>query len=164
MIARSFAIAILPCVLLVGFSVPGAAGNMTAQQANACYVGFGAQKAAMDVFVAGKSYINDPRHEHADSLDTIAWNYMNAHGKDLHGEPLGSIAGTVPRIEPSFMGCAFRDRCGEAAINRRRPVSTTRPRRQVPAALAETAAPRWCATANPAAQPGRSAAARGRCR
>ena len=37
----------------------------------------------------GTSRINDPRHKYPDSLDTIAWNYMNAHGKDLHGEPLG---------------------------------------------------------------------------
>jgi Xaa-Pro aminopeptidase len=49
----------------------------------------GAQKAAMDAFVAGTSHINDPQHKYADSLDTIAWNYMNARGKDLHGEPLG---------------------------------------------------------------------------
>jgi peptide/nickel transport system ATP-binding protein len=35
-------------------------------------------------------------------------------GRQRHGEPLGSIAGTVPRIGPSFAGCAFRDRCGEA--------------------------------------------------
>jgi Xaa-Pro aminopeptidase len=43
----------------------------------------------MEGFVAGKSHINDPQHKYPDSLDTIAWNYMNAHGKDLHGEPLG---------------------------------------------------------------------------
>ena len=30
------------------------------------------------------------------------------------GEPLGSIPGTVPRIGPGFMGCAFRDRCAHA--------------------------------------------------
>jgi len=49
----------------------------------------GAQKAAMDAFVAGTSHFNDPQHKYPDSLDTIAWNYMNAHGKDLHGEPVG---------------------------------------------------------------------------
>jgi Xaa-Pro aminopeptidase len=43
----------------------------------------------MDAFVPGKSRINDPKHTYPDSLDTIAWNYMNAHGKDLHGEGLG---------------------------------------------------------------------------
>jgi Xaa-Pro aminopeptidase len=49
----------------------------------------GAQQAAIDAFAAGKSRINDPKHKYPDSLDTIAFNYMNAHGKDLHGEPLG---------------------------------------------------------------------------
>ena len=49
----------------------------------------GAQQAAIDAFVAGTSRINDPKHKYPDSLDTIAFNYMNAHGKDLHGEPLG---------------------------------------------------------------------------
>jgi peptide/nickel transport system ATP-binding protein len=29
--------------------------------------------------------------------------------------PLGSIPGAVPRIAPGFSGCAFRDRCGQAA-------------------------------------------------
>ena len=29
-------------------------------------------------------------------------------------EPLGSIPGTVPRIAPDFVGCAFRDRCAHA--------------------------------------------------
>ena len=28
--------------------------------------------------------------------------------------PLGSIPGVVPRIAPSFVGCAFRDRCSQA--------------------------------------------------
>jgi peptide/nickel transport system ATP-binding protein len=28
--------------------------------------------------------------------------------------PLGSIPGTVPRIAPDFVGCAFRDRCAHA--------------------------------------------------
>ena len=43
----------------------------------------------MNAFVAGKSRINDPDHRYPDSLDTIAFNYMNAHGKDLHGDPIG---------------------------------------------------------------------------
>ena len=64
-------------------------GHFTARQREIYDIVKGAQKAAMDAFVAGTSYINDPQHKHPDSLDTIAWNYMNAHGKDLHGEPLG---------------------------------------------------------------------------
>ena len=43
----------------------------------------------MAAFVAGKSKINDRNHADPDSLDTVAWNYINTHGKDLHGEPLG---------------------------------------------------------------------------
>jgi Xaa-Pro aminopeptidase len=64
-------------------------GHFTARQREIYDIVKGAQKAAMDAFVAGTSRINDPRHKYPDSLDTIAWNYMNAHGKDLHGEPLG---------------------------------------------------------------------------
>jgi Xaa-Pro aminopeptidase len=64
-------------------------GRFTARQREIYDIVKGAQKAAMDAFVAGTSYINDPAHRHPDSLDTIAWNYMNAHGKDLHGEPIG---------------------------------------------------------------------------
>jgi Xaa-Pro aminopeptidase len=64
-------------------------GHFTPRQREIYDIVKGAQKAAMDAFVAGTSRINDPRHKYPDSLDTIAWNYMNAHGKDLHGEPLG---------------------------------------------------------------------------
>ncbi|MBV8632311.1 MAG: aminopeptidase P family protein [Silvibacterium sp.] len=64
-------------------------GHFTARQREIYDIVKGAQKAAMDAFVAGTSRINDPQHKFPDSLDTIAWNYMNAHGKDLHGEPLG---------------------------------------------------------------------------
>jgi peptide/nickel transport system ATP-binding protein len=35
-------------------------------------------------------------------------------GKVRRDEPLGSIPGTVPRIAPGFVGCAFRDRCAHA--------------------------------------------------
>ncbi|QNI32496.1 aminopeptidase P N-terminal domain-containing protein [Alloacidobacterium dinghuense] len=64
-------------------------GHFTARQREIYDIVLGAQKAAMEGFVAGKSHLNDPQHKYADSLDTIAFNYMNAHGKDLHGEPLG---------------------------------------------------------------------------
>jgi len=64
-------------------------GHFTARQREIYDIVKGAQKAAMDAFAPGTSYLNDPQHKHPDSLDTIAWNYMNAHGKDLHGEPLG---------------------------------------------------------------------------
>jgi Xaa-Pro aminopeptidase len=64
-------------------------GHFTARQREVYEIVLGAQRAAMAAFVPGKSRINDPRHAYPDSLDTIAWNYMNEHGKDLHGEPLG---------------------------------------------------------------------------
>jgi peptide/nickel transport system ATP-binding protein len=35
-------------------------------------------------------------------------------GKVRRGAPLGAIPGTVPRLAPGFVGCAFRDRCAEA--------------------------------------------------
>jgi len=64
-------------------------GHFTPRQREIYDIVKGAQKAAMDAFVPGTSFINDPAHRHTDSLDTIAWTYMNAHGKDLHGQPLG---------------------------------------------------------------------------
>jgi Xaa-Pro aminopeptidase len=64
-------------------------GHFTKRQREVYDIVLGAQRAAMEAFVAGKSRINDPSHKYADSLDTVAFNYMNAHGKDLHGEGLG---------------------------------------------------------------------------
>jgi len=64
-------------------------GHFTDRQREIYDIVLGAQRAAMEAFVAGKSRENDPLHKYPDSLDTIAWNYMNEHGKDLHGEPLG---------------------------------------------------------------------------
>ncbi len=55
-------------------------GKFTARQQEIYNVVRGAQQAAIDAFVAGTSRINDPRHKYPDSLDTIAFNYMNAHG------------------------------------------------------------------------------------
>jgi len=64
-------------------------GKFSARQQEIYDVVRGAQQAAIDAFVAGVSRINDPKHKYPDSLDTIALNYINTHGKDLHGEPLG---------------------------------------------------------------------------
>ncbi len=64
-------------------------GHFTARQREVYDIVLGAQRAAMAAFVPGKSRINDPLHVYTDSLDTIAWKYMNEHGRDLHGEPLG---------------------------------------------------------------------------
>jgi Xaa-Pro aminopeptidase len=46
----------------------------------------GAQQAAADAFVSGKS--NMKRDDPA-SLQKVAFDYINTQGKDLHGEPLG---------------------------------------------------------------------------
>ena len=64
-------------------------GHFTARQREIYDIVLGAQRAAAAAFVAGKSKINDPEHKQPDSLDTVAYNYINAHGKDLHGNPLG---------------------------------------------------------------------------
>ena len=64
-------------------------GHFTARQREIYNVVLGAQKAAIDAFVAGKSKINDFQHRDPDSLDVAAYNYINTHGKDIHGQPLG---------------------------------------------------------------------------
>jgi len=64
-------------------------GRFTARQREIYNIVLGAQKAAIDAFVAGKSKINDFPRRDPDSLDTVAYNYINTHGKDLHGQPLG---------------------------------------------------------------------------
>jgi Xaa-Pro aminopeptidase len=66
-----------------------ASGHFTARQREIYNVVLGAQKAAIDAFVAGKSKINDFSHRDPDTLDAVAFNYINTHGKDLHGQPLG---------------------------------------------------------------------------
>ncbi|HMG02578.1 MAG TPA: aminopeptidase P N-terminal domain-containing protein [Edaphobacter sp.] len=64
-------------------------GHFTPRQREIYDIVLGAQRAAAAAFIAGKSKINDPQHKEPDSLDTVAFNYINAHGKDLHGQPLG---------------------------------------------------------------------------
>jgi Xaa-Pro aminopeptidase len=64
-------------------------GRFSARQRQVYNIVLGAQRAAIEAFVAGQSRINDRRHKYSDSLDTVALNYMNAHGKDLQGQPIG---------------------------------------------------------------------------
>ncbi len=64
-------------------------GHFTARQREIYEIVLGAQQAAINAFVAGKSKINDYFHKDPDSLDAVAFNYINTHGKDLHGQPLG---------------------------------------------------------------------------
>jgi Xaa-Pro aminopeptidase len=64
-------------------------GHFTPRQRELYDIVLGAQRAAAEAFVAGKSRINDPQHRNPDSLDQAAYAYINSHGKDLHGQPLG---------------------------------------------------------------------------
>jgi len=65
-------------------------GHFTARQREIYDIVLGAQKAAIEAFVAGKSTINDRDRRDPNSLDTAAYNYINTHGKDLHGQALGA--------------------------------------------------------------------------
>lgn len=64
-------------------------GHFTARQREIYDIVLAAQKAAIDAFVVGKSTINDRDRRDPNSLDTAAFNYINTHGKDLNGQPLG---------------------------------------------------------------------------
>jgi Xaa-Pro aminopeptidase len=64
-------------------------GHFTPRQREIYEVVLGAQRAAAAAFVAGKSKINDRDRRDADSLDSVAYNYINTHGNSLDGKPLG---------------------------------------------------------------------------
>jgi Xaa-Pro aminopeptidase len=68
-------------------------GHFTPRQKEIYNIVLGAQQAARDAFVAGKSKMGSIDHRGADAesnlLDKVAFDYVNTHGKDLHGEPLG---------------------------------------------------------------------------
>jgi Xaa-Pro aminopeptidase len=61
-------------------------GKFTARQREIYDIVLGAQRAAEAAFVAGKSMLTG---DTADSLNKVAIEYINSHGKDLHGQPLG---------------------------------------------------------------------------
>jgi Xaa-Pro aminopeptidase len=61
-------------------------GHFTARQREIYDIVLGAQQAAMAAFQSGKSNL---RRGTADSLYQVAFDYINTHGKDLHGQPLG---------------------------------------------------------------------------
>ena len=60
-------------------------GKFTARQREIYDIVLGAQQAAMDAFVAGKSTLG----RGSNSLHRVAAEYINTHGKDLKGESLG---------------------------------------------------------------------------
>ena len=68
-------------------------GHFTPRQKEIYNIVLGAQQAAREAFVAGKSKMGGVDHRGADAdhtfLDKVAFDYINAHGKDLHGDPLG---------------------------------------------------------------------------
>ena len=61
-------------------------GRFTARQREIYNIVLGAQSAAAAAFVSGKSNM---KRDDPDSLFKVAFDYINTHGKDLHGEPLG---------------------------------------------------------------------------
>jgi len=68
-------------------------GRFTPRQKEIYDIVLGAQRAAAQAFVSGQSRMGSlaDRTDAAvtDSLDKVAYDYINTHGKDLHGEPLG---------------------------------------------------------------------------
>jgi Xaa-Pro aminopeptidase len=61
-------------------------GHFSTRQREIYDIVLGAQQAAEAAFKSGKSTM---RRDSSDSLYDVARNYIDSHGKDLHGEPLG---------------------------------------------------------------------------
>src|SRR4030088_1569822 len=61
-------------------------GHFTARQREIYDIVLGAQQAAAAAFQPGKSMLGG---DSENSLNKVAKEYINSHGKDLHGEPLG---------------------------------------------------------------------------
>ena len=67
-------------------------GHFTPRQREIYEIVLGAQRAAAAAFVAGKTRLGGSAErgpEVTDTLDKVAYEYINTHGKDLHGNPLG---------------------------------------------------------------------------
>jgi Xaa-Pro aminopeptidase len=62
-------------------------GKFTARQREIYNIVLGAQQAAIQAFKSGVSKLSSQGGE--GSLNDVAKEYINTHGKDLHGEPLG---------------------------------------------------------------------------
>src|ERR1035438_771606 len=61
-------------------------GHFTARQREIYDIVLGAQQAAEAAFKSGKSTM---KRDDPDSLYKVAYEYINSHGKDLHGDKLG---------------------------------------------------------------------------
>ena len=59
-------------------------GKFTDRQREIYNIVLGAQQAAMNAFKSGQYSLSGP-----DSLYKVAYDYINTHGKDQHGQPLG---------------------------------------------------------------------------
>ena len=59
-------------------------GKFTDRQREIYNIVLGAQQAAMNAFKSGQYSLTG-----TDSLYKVAYDYINSHGKDLHGQPLG---------------------------------------------------------------------------
>ena len=62
-------------------------GHFSARQREIYDIVLGAQEAVLKAYQAGKYVLG--RSEEKPSLYQIAYDYINTHGKDLHGQPLG---------------------------------------------------------------------------
>jgi Xaa-Pro aminopeptidase len=62
-------------------------GKFSARQREIYDIVLGAQQAAMNAFVSGKSKLTG--RDDPNSLFKVAFEYINTHGKDSYGEPLG---------------------------------------------------------------------------
>ncbi|MFL6428397.1 MAG: aminopeptidase P N-terminal domain-containing protein [Acidobacteriaceae bacterium] len=62
-------------------------GHFTDRQREIYNIVLGAQRAAAEAFISGKSTLYNREHPE-DSLDGVARAYIRTHGKDLHGQPL----------------------------------------------------------------------------
>lgn len=63
-----------------------ASGKFSDRQREIYNIVLGAQQAAMAAFKQGKTKLSG---RGSDSLFQVAYDYINSHGKDLHGQPLG---------------------------------------------------------------------------
>jgi Xaa-Pro aminopeptidase len=61
-------------------------GKFTPRQREIYEIVLGAQKAAIAAFQSGKSHL---QRNQPDSIYQVAYDYINTHGKDSHGESLG---------------------------------------------------------------------------
>ena len=67
-------------------------GHFTARQREIYDIVLGAQQAAEAAFKSGKSNM---KRDDPDSLYKVAYDYINTHGKDLHGDPWEILSFTV---------------------------------------------------------------------